>query len=104
MAAPNANETFWAFIWYITHNPHKTFVSMTENDLFAATHLFQLENTDAITDALTRTTGGGWVIPDGTYTDAEYPSLSEAAGSSTLTATNTIETTDQARYPESVET
>ena len=102
MAAPSANETFWGFVWYVTHNPTKTFGGMTQDDFLAMADVYQKVNTDAITDALTKTTGGGWVIPAGAYTDAEYPSTlaTVVAAASSLTATNTTAVTDQAHYPD----
>jgi hypothetical protein len=82
MAAPSADCTFWGFLWYLRHNPFKTFGGMTEDDLIATAKLFAATNSDALS-----------ATDPGTYTDVEFPSA--------VTGAQTTAACDQALYPES---
>ena len=87
MAAPTANECFWAFVTYVKGNPYKTFGCMTSDDFDNMAKLFAATNSDAITDATN---------PLDTYTDVEWPDYNGGAGTVAATGTNTV----NAWYPE----
>ena len=91
MAAPVANEVFWAFVTYVKGNRHKPLGGMTGNDFDAMANAFAAANSDAITDSTN---------PLDTYTDVEWPDADGGAGTVTATGTNT----DRAWYPEQHQT
>lgn len=97
MAEPNANKSFWGFVWYVMNNPYKALGGMTNRDFLEMANLYALANAGAITEACTRA-NGELTVPAGTYTDAEFPDAS--GGSSSVTATNTVVAINQAYYPE----
>lgn len=96
--ATTTREAFWAFIFYIKHNPHRSIEEMTEQDLDAMIVEFAAVNaseTSIATDPLD-------------YGDADYPANGDTvkwaldgAGVATGTtlATN-LAAVRQAQYPE----
>ncbi len=96
--ATTTREAFWAFIFYIKHNPHKTIDAMNEDDLDAMIEQFAAVNaseTSISTDPLD-------------YGDADFPAngssvrwATDGAGIDTGTtlATN-LAAAEQAQYPE----
>lgn len=81
MSAPTADVCFYGFLWYIKHNPFKTFSGMTADDLDNMASLFAAENSDALS-----------ATDPGTYTDLEWPG--------TITAVQDTASCDQANWPE----
>lgn len=73
MAEPNANKTFWSFVWYLMNSPNKA--GLNRQDIHLMAEKFADANSGAITDA---------TDPGGTYTDAEWPD--KDGGSSSITA------------------
>ena len=97
--ATSTSQAFWAFIFYIKHNPHVSIEAMTEQDLDAMIVQFAAVNateTSISTDPLD-------------YGDADYPAkgtaparwATDGAGiaSGTTVATNEA-ACEQALYPE----
>lgn len=103
--AASTSVTFWAFVWYVSNNPHKT--EMTRQDIQNMARLFAGANSTEITDA---------TDPGGTYTDVEWPDASGGASSITAIGNSSTDiagtvrwdlidqaskaTLDQAHYPE----
>lgn len=81
MAAASADVTFWAFVWYVQHNPFKSVDAMTETDFQNLANAYALENSDTLT-----------ATDPGTYTNVVYPGA--------VTASNTEAVTNQCDYPE----
>lgn len=54
--AATADQAFWAFIMYVTHNPFKSIDNMTENDFWAMVEQFAAVNVTAgLTASTSRT-------------------------------------------------
>ena len=97
--ATTTREAFWAFMFYIKHNPHKSIEAMTEQDLDEMALQFAAVNageTSISTDPLN-------------YGDADFPAkgsgvrwATDGAGINTGTTLATkLAAAEQAQYPES---
>ncbi|MBN2591637.1 MAG: hypothetical protein JXA96_17355 [Sedimentisphaerales bacterium] len=76
--AASANDIFWAYNWYIRHNPYKNIDNMTDDDLVRMRDLFVAANSELSTTA--------------SYSSAEFPGA--------ITAAATTAAVNQATYPE----
>ena len=96
--ATTTREAFWGFIFWITHNPHKSFESMTTDDLLEHAKQYAAVNageTSILTDPLD-------------YGDADFPkrgSTTRYASDGTGIATGTdlatnLAAAEQSLYPE----
>lgn len=99
--ATTTSEAFWAFIFYIKHNPHKSIEAMTEQDLDAMIVEFAAVNaseTSISTDPLD-------------YGDADFPAkgtapvrwATDGAGIDTgATLAANLAAAEQAQYPDTL--
>ena len=102
MTAPNANKTFWGFVWYVINNPYKSLGGMTKEDFLNMAEMYAAENEDAVTDyAASGSKSASQVAFEantGVLTDVEWP------GGTTATAMvvdgMTSASIDSANYPD----
>ena len=87
--AATTTVTFYAYNYYLKHNPYKSAGGMTNDDIDTMAKLFA----DANSTEITTTTD-----PAGTYTDIEWPDGS--GGASSITAIASAASIDRAHYPE----
>jgi hypothetical protein len=106
MAAPNANKTFWGFVWYVIHNPYKSVEAMGKQDFINMAEMYAAENEDAITDYQAAGSGAGlksaskvaFEANSGVFTDVEWPGGTAATGM--VTAGMDSVSIQSANYPE----
>ncbi|MDD5062206.1 MAG: hypothetical protein PHN44_08015 [Candidatus Marinimicrobia bacterium] len=111
MAAPNANKTFWGFVFYLTRNPFKS-SGMTRDDILNMAEKYAVANSDAITDyeasGVFRIADAAFMADSGAFTDVEWPDKDGGAG--TTAAVGILATgldspsIDSAWYPEQHQT
>lgn len=106
MTAPNANKTFWGFVWYVIHNPYKSLGGMTKEDFIAMAEAYAVENEDAITGYTGAGYGAGikgiaqtsFEANSGALTDVEWPGGTTATAM--VTAGMDSVSIQSANYPE----
>jgi len=102
MAAPDANKTFWGFVWYVIHNPYKSVEAMGKQDFLDMAEMYAVENEDAITDYVVSGKKSisqvAFEANSGVFTDVEWPGGTAATGM--VTAGVDSVSIQSANYPE----
>ncbi len=95
--AASVDETFWAFLYYIKRNPHKSIEAMTEQDLDRMAQLFARINETQCSFTVTSDVA----VDPLSYGTIDFPEKAMTDGSGISATTPTPKLTDQAYYPES---